>query len=72
MDLLIDTHVFLWWEASSPKMPPHVHAALADPANAIFVSAASVWEVAIKKRMGQFGKVEVLQEAFIAALKMDS
>ena len=53
MDLLIDTHVFLWWEASSPKMPPHVHAALADPANAIFVSAASVWEVAIKKRTGK-------------------
>ena len=53
MDLLIDTHIVLWWESSSPKMPRHVHAVLADSANSIFVSAASVWEISIKKRTGK-------------------
>jgi PIN domain nuclease of toxin-antitoxin system len=53
MQLLIDTHIFLWWESSSAKMLPHVHAALANPANSVFVSAASAWEISIKRRMGK-------------------
>jgi PIN domain nuclease of toxin-antitoxin system len=53
MELLLDTQVFLWWQTSSSRITDGARAAIANPANAIFVSAASVWEVAIKRRLGK-------------------
>jgi PIN domain nuclease of toxin-antitoxin system len=53
MDLLLDTHVFLWWDADSSQLGPETRAAIADPANRIFVSAASIWEIGIKRRTGK-------------------
>jgi PIN domain nuclease of toxin-antitoxin system len=53
MDLLLDTHVFLWWDASDRQLGAACSAAIADPANRIFVSAASIWEIAIKQRVGR-------------------
>jgi PIN domain nuclease of toxin-antitoxin system len=50
MDLLLDTHAFLWWDASDPQLGAACSAAIADPTNRIFVSAASIWEIAIKQR----------------------
>jgi len=46
--VLIDTHVFLWWDRQLRRLSRPLQAALADEANDIFVSAASVWELAIK------------------------
>jgi PIN domain nuclease of toxin-antitoxin system len=48
MKLLLDTHTFLWLVEGSPKLSPAAQAALADPANELFLSVASVWELAIK------------------------
>jgi PIN domain nuclease of toxin-antitoxin system len=45
---LLDTHVFIWWLFDSPKLSQVAYAHIADPANQIFVSAASVCEIAIK------------------------
>jgi PIN domain nuclease of toxin-antitoxin system len=53
LQLLLDTHVFLWWEADSAALNGVAKQAIADPANQIFVSAASVWEIAIKRRLGK-------------------
>jgi PIN domain nuclease of toxin-antitoxin system len=53
MDLLLDTHAFLWWDASDPRLGAACSAAIADPANRIFVSAASIWEIVIKQRAGR-------------------
>lgn len=53
MDILLDTHVFLWWDSASPKMSDAARALIAAPANRVFVSAASVWEIAIKRRLGK-------------------
>ena len=50
--LLLDTHVVLWWRAASPRVPPAVRHAIGD-ADAVFVSAASAWEVAIKQALGR-------------------
>jgi PIN domain nuclease of toxin-antitoxin system len=52
MRLLLDTHVVLWW-ASGRSLPERWVAALQDPDNQIFVSAATAWEVEIKKRSGK-------------------
>jgi PIN domain nuclease of toxin-antitoxin system len=51
--LLIDTLVFLWWDAQPESIPPPLAALLRDEGNEIFVSAASVWEIAIKRAAGK-------------------
>ena len=53
MELLLDTHVYLWWDRRDPALNRDAREAIADPANQIFVSAASVWEIAIKRRLGK-------------------
>ncbi len=53
MDLLLDTHVFIWWDAASPDLAAACRSAIADPSNRVFVSAASVWEIGIKRRTGK-------------------
>jgi PIN domain nuclease of toxin-antitoxin system len=53
MDLLLDTHVFLWWDGDDRRLGAPARIAIADPANRVFVSAASVWEIAIKRARGK-------------------
>ena len=53
MRLLLDTHIFLWWLADDPKLRSVARAALADPDSLIYVSAASLWEIAIKSALGK-------------------
>ena len=48
MKLLLDTHTFLWHADSNPNMSATATALLVDPANELFLSMASVWEIAIK------------------------
>lgn len=51
MNLLLDTHVFLWWDSQDTALSADARAPIADPANQVFVSAASIWEIAIKRRL---------------------
>ena len=53
MELLLDTHIFLWWDSDLPELGPSARSAIRDPANTIFISAVSVWEIAIKRRLGR-------------------
>jgi len=53
MDLLLDTHAFLWWATGDVRMPRAVGRLLRDPANNVFVSAVSLWEIAVKNRSGK-------------------
>lgn len=48
MRLLLDTHLLLWAMAASRRLPRDVRDQLLDPANEVYYSAASLWEVAIK------------------------
>ena len=48
MKLLLDTHTFLWHADGDPQMSAAATALLIDPANDLFLSMASVWELAIK------------------------
>ena len=52
MRLLLDTHVFLWAVAGSASLKPATRR-LIEAADQVYVSAASIWEVAIKARMGR-------------------
>ena len=51
MNLLLDTHVFLWWDSQHKALNAETRALIADPANQVFISAASIWEIAIKRRL---------------------
>jgi len=53
VNLLLDTHVFLWWDQHSSTLSAIARAAIEETRNNVFVSAASVWEVAIKRRRGK-------------------
>jgi PIN domain nuclease of toxin-antitoxin system len=46
--LLLDTCVFLWISGGGRVLPPAVIAAYQSPNNEVYLSAASVWEIAIK------------------------
>ena len=52
-DLLLDTRVFIWWQRNEAMLCDPARAAIADGGNRVFVSAASVWEVALKMRKGK-------------------
>jgi PIN domain nuclease of toxin-antitoxin system len=53
LNFLLDTHVFIWWDQRNSALNARARAAIEDPRNNIFVSAASVWEIAIKRRTGK-------------------
>ena len=54
--MLLDTHIFLWWLFDDPRLPPSVRARVKDVDNTVYVSAASVWEIATKFRLGKLPK----------------
>lgn len=49
MRLLLDTHAFAWALAHSTKLPPHILDRITDPANDVWVSAATVYELDYKR-----------------------
>ena len=53
MDLLLDTHILIWWVDEPEKLPGHLYAVLEDSANDLFISIASVWEMQIKHQLGK-------------------
>ena len=75
MRVLLDTHALLWWLAGDSNLSINARHAIADPANEIFVSAASAWEVSTKFRIGKLPGAgplgvdfarEVRQQGFVA------
>ena len=70
MNLLLDTHVFLWWIAGD-SLPPVADEAIRNPDNTVWVSAASVWEIAIKASLGKL-KLPDPVVAFIETQRMQN
>ncbi len=64
MILLLDAHAVLWWLADDDTLHAQARVAIADPTNDVLVSAATVWEIAIKRAIGKLyapsGLTEVL------------
>ena len=53
MILLLDAHVVLWTVAEPSQLAPEARRAIEDPANDVIVSAASTWELEIKRASGR-------------------
>lgn len=53
MRCLLDTHVLLWWLENPVALSEKARSVIKDGKNAIYVSAAVVWEIAIKRSLGK-------------------
>lgn len=60
MRFLLDTHTLLWSFAGDPSLSLRARRLIEDGSNEILVSAASVWEIATKVRLGKLPTGEVL------------
>lgn len=67
MNLLLDTHVVLWWLDDPNLLSQQAVAAIKELDNNIIVSVISAWEIAIKKTLGKLEAPENLNEMVTAA-----
>ncbi len=65
MGYLLDTHILLWWLTDHPRLGGETRAVLENPAHMIHVSAASAWEISIKRALG---RITIEDEVFSAGL----
>jgi PIN domain nuclease of toxin-antitoxin system len=67
MNLLLDTHAFLWAIDNSPQLSESARTAIIDGNNFVFVSAATAWEIAVKKAIG---KLTIPQGSYLDELRV--
>ena len=65
MRLLLDTHVLLWWLADDAALSPVAREAIADEDSEVWVSAASAWEISIKRALGKLSGPNDLVEKLV-------
>jgi PIN domain nuclease of toxin-antitoxin system len=66
LNLLLDTNVLLWWLADSPRLSGDARKMItASPA--VYVSAATTWEIGIKRALGKLNAPENLEEELSAS-----
>lgn len=53
MNVLLDTHVLLWWLDDHPSLSEKARATISKGGNLIFVSAVVIWEIRIKQALGK-------------------
>ncbi|GAA4331603.1 type II toxin-antitoxin system VapC family toxin [Pigmentiphaga soli] len=53
MNLLLDTHIALWAITDSPRLPAIARDLIMAPSAAIWISAATLWEISIKHSLGR-------------------
>ena len=53
MKLLLDTHALLWWLGDDRRLGSKARDMIADPTNRVMVSAVTLWEIAVKVRVGK-------------------
>lgn len=63
MNLLLDTHVLLWWLSDDSVLQTNAREAIRGESNIVHVSAATAWEISIKKALGKLDSPEDLSKA---------
>ncbi len=62
MNLLLDTHVVLWWFDRPDTLSEKARDAIAEGENLVFISAAVAWEITIKKALGKLEAPDNFEE----------
>ncbi len=60
LKFLLDTHTLLWWLFDDSRLSKKAYRIIEDPANQIFVSSASAWEISTKHRIGKLPSADTL------------
>lgn len=68
MRLLLDTHVLLWWLGADRRLSRSVREILASEESDIAVSAATIWEITIKRGLG---RIDVDLSELLSAIAAD-
>ena len=71
MKLLLDTHALLWWWTNDKQLSQTAKNAMLDEGNTVWVSAASVWEIATKYRLGKLPIADQAIKQFHALVEAD-
>jgi PIN domain nuclease of toxin-antitoxin system len=74
MRILLDTHTIVWVMNDDPRLGRKARGAISSAGNAVYVSAASVWEAATKFRLGRFPEAALLvdnPQRVLAALEIE-
>lgn len=66
MKLLLDSHVFLWWQAADPRLSASTIGAIQNAA-VVYVSAATAWELGLKVSLGKLSLPGEIEPAVSAA-----
>jgi PIN domain nuclease of toxin-antitoxin system len=66
MKLLLDTHILIWWLSQDRRLSQLETDIITNPDNLIFVSAATAWEIAVKKMIGKLEAPDDLPAALAA------
>jgi len=64
VNLLLDTHAFLWYVLADPRLKEAARGAIDDIGNGVWISPVSYWEMAIKVSMGKYRLRREFQEFF--------
>lgn len=62
MNLLVDSHVVLWWFSRSRQLSALARDSVSDPQNRVYVSAVVAWELAIKVNLGKLDAQELVAD----------
>jgi PIN domain nuclease of toxin-antitoxin system len=66
VNFLLDTHALLWWLSDDPALKAEARQSISQASNTIYVSAASAWEISIKKALGKLDAPNDLHAALLA------
>ena len=53
MNLILETHIILWWLDNNDTLPERYFKAISDSNNICFISSATIWEISIKSGLGK-------------------
>ncbi|MBS0560214.1 MAG: type II toxin-antitoxin system VapC family toxin [Proteobacteria bacterium] len=70
MKLLLDTHIFIWACSDPSRIKAALRKAIAGSAEAVFVSAATAWEISIKRALGRLEFPVERIEAMLADMEL--
>jgi PIN domain nuclease of toxin-antitoxin system len=69
--LLLDTHVWLWWQMAPERLSNTARERIADPATVVLLSTVSTWEMAIKVAAGKLQLPRAMDEMIPESLLRD-
>jgi PIN domain nuclease of toxin-antitoxin system len=72
---MVDATALLWWLSGDKKLGATARAVIAEPENEVSVSAASVWEISVKRASGKpkasFGIASAIQQNYFVELPIE-